>query len=123
MVVNGKQQGYEIDGKIFHCGTIVTMGFIGGKWKCVILWYLRNGVMRFSELKKMIPDITDKMLSLQLKALEQDNLINRKVTGTKPPLKVQYSLSKLGKSLIPILQEITNWGIEYGEKKGKLVDY
>ncbi len=123
MIVNGKQQGYEIDSKIFHCGTIVTMTFIGGKWKCIILWYLRNETMRFSELKKLIPDITDKMLSIQLKALENDQLIHRKVTGIKPPLKVEYSLTKLGKSLVPILQEITKWGIQYGEQNGKLIEY
>ena len=62
----------------FHCALDVTMRFIGGKWKAVVIWYLRNGKKRFSELKSHIPDITDKMLSLQLKALEQDGMVSRK---------------------------------------------
>ncbi len=122
MVIDGKTQAYKIDDKIYHCGTNVTMAYIGGKWKCVILWYLRNGKMRFSEIKRLIPDITEKMLSIQLKALEADGLIKRKVFGEKPPLKVQYSLTKLGKSLIPIIEAITNWGITFAEAKGKIID-
>ena len=81
MLVDGKQKAYEVDGKIFHCGTNVTLHFIGGKWKSIILWYLRNGEMRFSELKRLMPDITEKMLSIQLKALQADGLIKRQVFG------------------------------------------
>lgn len=123
MIVGNKQHVFKIDDKTFHCGTAITMSFIGGKWKCVILWYLRNGTMRFSEIRKLIPDITDKMLSIQLKALEDHKLLRRKVTGVKPPLKVQYSLTKTGKSLIPILKEMTNWGINYGQKNGEIIEF
>lgn len=72
MVINGKEYVYELEGQNFHCAMDVTMHFIGGKWKTVVLWYLKNGTMRFGEIKKRIPDITEKMLSIQLKALEED---------------------------------------------------
>lgn len=121
MIVDGKQKAYEVKGKIFHCGTNVTLHFIGGKWKSIILWYLRNGEMRFSELKRLMPDITEKMLSIQLKALKADGLIDRQVFGIKPPNRVEYSLSDFGKSFIPVIEKITDWGIEYAESKGKLI--
>lgn len=116
-----KEQYYKIDDELFHCGTAVTMHFIGGKWKSIILWYLRNGTLRFSAIKRLIPDITDKMLSLQLTALESDQLINRVKYGSKPPFKVEYSLTKSGYSLIPILESITKWGIKYAEKNGEIL--
>jgi DNA-binding HxlR family transcriptional regulator len=122
MIVNGKQKVYKLKKETFHCGTAITMRFIGGKWKCIILWYLRNEPKRFSELKKLIPDITEKMLSLQLKALQKDKLIKRKVYGKKPPIKVVYSLTDFGKSLLPTVEAITNWGIHLGETKGELID-
>lgn len=121
MIVDGKQKAYEVEGKIFHCGTNVTLHFIGGKWKSIILWYLRNGKMRFSELKRLMPDITEKMLSIQLKALQADGLITREVFGIKPPNRVEYSLSDFGNSFIPVIEKITDWGIEYAESKGKLI--
>lgn len=121
MLVDGKQKAYDIEGRLFHCGTNITLHFIGGKWKSVIIWYLRNGTMRFSEIKRLMPDITEKMLSLQLKALEGDGLVKRTVFGTKPPLRVEYSLSDFGESFVPVIQSITEWGIAYAEAKGKLV--
>ena len=122
MIIDGQPKAYKIEDKIFHCGTNVTMNYIGGKWKCVILWYLRKGTLRFSETKRLIPDITEKMLSIQLKALQADGLITRKVYGDKPPIVVQYSLTKLGKSLIPIIEAMTNWGIKLAETKGTIID-
>jgi DNA-binding HxlR family transcriptional regulator len=122
MIVNGQQKVYKIDDKVYHCGTDVTMSFIGGKWKCVVLWYLRHGAMRFSELKRMLPDITEKMLSIQLKALQADGLIDRTVFGEKPPISVHYSLTDFGESVIPVIEKITNWGIELAERKGKTID-
>ncbi len=122
MIVDGKQKGYEIDSAIFHCGTSVTMGLIGGKWKCIILWYLRHGPTRFSNLKRLIPDITEKMLSLQLKALQADGFVHREVLGKKPPLVVHYSLTEFGESLLPVIKHITDWGIRYAEAHGKIID-
>lgn len=121
MIVDGKQQAYRLNGQLFHCGTNVTLHYIGGKWKSIIIWYLRNGTMRFSTIKKLMPDITEKMLSIQLKALQADGIIERQVFGTKPPLKVEYSLSEFGKSFVPVIQKITDWGIDYAEAEGKLV--
>jgi len=121
MIVNGKQRAYEVEGHIFHCGTNVTLHFIGGKWKSIIIWYLRNGEMRFSTLKKLMPDITEKMLSLQLKALQADGIVDRKVFGTKPPLHVEYSLTDFGGSFVPVIEKITQWGIDYAEQNGKLI--
>lgn len=98
------------------------MNFIGGKWKGVVLWYLKNSTLRFTELKKRIPDITEKMLSIQLKALEADGLIKREVYGIKPPIKVEYSLTPFGKTLIPSLDAIAKWGRTLGSTEGKIVD-
>ena len=122
MIIEGKHKAYMIDKNIYHCGTNITMSFIGGKWKCVVLWYLRNGLLRFSELKRLIPDITEKMLSIQLKALEADGFIKRKSYGKKAPYRVSYNLTKLGESLIPVIEVITNWGIDYGNNKGDIID-
>lgn len=100
----------------------ITMNFIGGKWKSVELWYLKSGTLRFSEIKQHIPDITEKMLSIQLKSLEGDGIIKREVFGTKPPVKVEYSLTDFGKTLIPTLNAIAKWGRDLGEKEGEIVD-
>ena len=83
MIIKGKNVAYKLHGKIYHCAMDITMDYIGGKWKSVVLWYLKNGTHRFSELKKQMPDITEKMLSIQLRALEADGLIKRKVYGTQ----------------------------------------
>ena len=122
MIVKGKQKVYRLRKKEYHCGTSITMHLIGGKWKCIILWYVRNGKLRFSELKQLIPDITEKMLSIQLKALQNDALMKRSVYGKKPPIRVEYSLTKFGKTLIPVIESITNWGIHLGETEGELID-
>lgn len=122
MIVEGKHKAYKIDDRIYHCGTDITMSFIGGKWKCVVLWYLRNGSRRFSELKRLIPDITEKMLSIQLKSLQEDDLIERHSFGQKAPFRVQYQLTGFGESLIPVIEAITNWGIALGNHKGTIID-
>ncbi len=101
---------FEIDDKNFPCSTSVTMRFIGGKWKAVILIHLAKNSQRYSELRRMIPTITERTLSLQLKQLEEDGLILRKVFTEKPPLTVDYSLTEFGKSLIPLLKNIADWG-------------
>ena len=79
MIIKGKNVAYKLQGKIYHCAMDITMDYIGGKWKTVVLWYLKNGTHRFAELKRLIPDITEKMLSIQLRNLEKDGLIKRKV--------------------------------------------
>ncbi len=99
----------------------VTMNFIGGKWKTIVLWYLREKTLRFGELKKQIPDITEKMLSLQLKKLEEDGLVQR-VVFAEVPLRVEYSLTEFGQTLKPVVDAIAKWGRSLGEAEGKLVE-
>jgi DNA-binding HxlR family transcriptional regulator len=101
---------YKVNGKEYPCCTSVTMGIIGGKWKSVILFHLIESTLRYNELRSKIPNVTERTLSLQLKDLEEDGVIKRKVYTSKPPLKVEYSLTDFGKTLIPLLQSIAEWG-------------
>lgn len=101
---------YNINGKKYPCCTSVTMGIVGGKWKTVILYYLIESPLRYNELRKKMKGVTERTLSLQLKKLEEDGVIRRKVFTSNPPLKVEYSLSDFGKTLIPLLNLIAEWG-------------
>ncbi|AZA85474.1 transcriptional regulator [Chryseobacterium shandongense] len=101
---------YQIDEFKFHCEIDIAMHFMGGKWKTVVLWYLKDGKKRFNELSKHIPNITEKMLSIQLKSLEQDGIIKKEVFNSKPPLKVEYSLTEFGQTIIPLLESLARWG-------------
>lgn len=121
MLINDKEKIILLNGKEFHCAMDITMNYIGGKWKTVVLWYLRKDKKRFGELKKLIPNITEKMLSLQLKDLESDGIVRRKIYPEVPP-KVEYYLTEFGKTLIPMLEEIAKWGRGLAESKGKIVD-
>lgn len=122
MIINNHNKVYKLYGKTYHCAMDITMDYIGGKWKTVVLWYLRYEVLRFGELKKKIPDITEKMLSIQLKVLEENGLIKRTVFGEKPPIRVEYSLTDFGKTLIPTLDAIAKWGRELGQQNGELIE-
>ncbi len=101
--------------KEYPCCTSLTMGVIGGKWKTVILYHLQATQLRYSEVRKLMPTVTERTLSLQLKALEEDGLIKRTVYTSKPPLKVVYSLTDFGKTLIPVVQAIADWGDQVAE--------
>ncbi|MFY7671323.1 winged helix-turn-helix transcriptional regulator [Tenacibaculum sp. MEBiC06402] len=101
---------HKFKGKEYPCCTSLTMGIIGGKWKTVILFYLIEGKLRYSELRKKMGTVTERTLSLQLQQLQEDGVIERKVYYSKPPLKVEYSLTEFGKTLIPLLNEIAKWG-------------
>ncbi len=102
---------YCIDNKEYPCSTSLTMKYIGGKWKTAILIHLIEK-KRYSQLRKELPMVTERTISLQLKELEKDGLIFRTVHTTKPPLKVDYELTKFGKTLIPLLKAIAQWGKE-----------
>lgn len=103
----------EIGGKSYRCYFELTLSVIGGKWKPVILYRLaREGVQRFSDLKREIPEVTERMLSRQLRELERDDLVHREVYKQVPP-KVEYSLTQLGVSLIPILLSMREWGVAF----------
>lgn len=97
-------------GKEYPCCASLTMGIIGGKWKTVILYHLIDKTLRYNELRKEMPTVTERTLSLQLKRLEEDGVINRKVYASKPPLKVEYSLTEFGETLTPVIQSIADWG-------------
>ena len=101
---------YKFKGRDYPCCTSLTMGIIGGKWKTVILFHLLNGKLRYNELRKEMPTVTERTLSLQLKTLEEDGIIKREVFTSKPPLKVEYSLTDFGKTLIPLVKSIADWG-------------
>ena len=99
--------------KVFNCEKELTLSVIGGKWKMLILWHLgKEGTKRFSELKALMPGITQKMLVNQLRELQEDLIIHREVYPVVPP-KVEYSLTEQGQSLIPILEIMYKWGKNY----------
>ncbi|MCG8552381.1 MAG: helix-turn-helix transcriptional regulator [Desulfobacterales bacterium] len=101
----------------YRCFFELTLGIIGGKWKPVILFHIaREGVMRFGELKKSIPEITQRMLTKQLRELETDGLVRRKVYRQVPP-KVEYSLETAAVKLIPILLQMRDWGVAYEKEQ------
>ena len=95
-----------------NCPVEATLSLIGGKYKALILWNLANGTLRFSQLHKAISGATAKMLTQQLRELESQALIHREVFPIIPP-KVEYSLTELGKSLLPILVAMRDWGSGY----------
>jgi len=112
LLVIGVKQLSQLN-KEFNCEKELTLAIIGGKWKMLILWHLgREGTKRFGELKSLIPDITPRMLVNQLRELEEDLIVNRKVYPVVPP-KVEYSLTKEGESLMPILTAMYDWGKNY----------
>ena len=102
--------------KTDYCPVGITLDLIGGKYKALILWHLSEKTMRFSELKKHISDATPKMLTQQLRELEANAMIHREVFPVIPP-KVEYSLTDLGKSVMPVLIAMRDWGAEYLHSK------
>ena len=96
----------------YNCPVEATLDLIGGKYKALILWHLSDNILRFNEISKLIPQATPKMLTQQLRELEADQLITRTVYPVVPP-KVEYSLSSFGKSIIPVLDSMCNWGAAY----------
>lgn len=101
--------------KTFNCPVEATISLIGGKYKAIILFHLINKTLRFNELQKLIPKATPKMLTQQLRELERDGLIIRTVYPVVPP-KTEYSLSEFGKSIIPTIDAMCDWGKSYLSK-------
>ncbi len=96
----------------YLCPVEATVDVIGGKWKSVILFHLLSGKKRFGELQRLLPGVTQRMLTLQLRELEADGIVERYVYREVPP-KVEYSLTPFGKSLEPVLEQMLAWGQEY----------
>jgi DNA-binding HxlR family transcriptional regulator len=111
-------KNFENQQVLDQCPVTYTLGLIGGRWKPIILWNLMHSKQRFGMLKRNIPMITEKMLTQQLRELERDGLIRRRVYAEVPP-RVEYSLTPLGDSLRPLLDSILQWGLEHmtGEPK------
>ncbi len=108
----------EAGGKKYFCYFELALQVIGGKWKSNILYLLGNfPVLRFGEFKKKLPDVSEKMLIQQLRELEKDGMVKRKVYRQVPP-KVEYSLTELGSSLVPILLMLRDWGAHYEKESG-----
>ena len=99
-----------------HCPVSATLDLIGGKYKALILWHLSEKKLRFSELRKVVQNATPKMLTQQLRELETSHLIHREVFPVIPP-KVEYSLTETGRSLLPILVAMRDWGADYLRRK------
>lgn len=100
-----------------HCPVEATIGLIGGKYKSLILWKLTGGTLRFSQLHKEVPYATPKMLTQQLRELENNGLVKRKVFPVVPP-KVEYSLTEFGRSIRPVLEAMYAWGTVYLHDQG-----
>lgn len=96
----------------YRCAVEVTIEIAGGKWKPLIIHYLLSGTKRFGELKRLIGGVTQRSLTLQLRELETNGIINRTVFDEMPP-KVEYNLTEKGKSLSPLLIAMKMWGEEY----------
>lgn len=108
---------FTYDHKVYYNPVEFALHFIGGTWKMPILWRLNQATMRYSELKKTLPHITHKMLSSQLRDLERDELIVRKVYPVVPP-KVEYTISAKGKKVIPVIEVIREYGLAVMKEKG-----
>jgi DNA-binding HxlR family transcriptional regulator len=113
----------HVCGKSYNCEKELTLAVIGGKWKMLILWHLgKEGTKRFNELKSLMPGITQRMLVSQLRDLESDFIVHREVYPVVPP-KVEYSLTEQGKTLMPILESMYEWGKNYKDFIETTVDH
>jgi len=103
--------------KTYHCPVEAAMDVIGGKYKALILYELMSGTKRYNEIQKAVPQATPRMLSKQLKELEEDGVIKRVLYPIVPP-KTEYSLTETGKTLAPIMEALCQWGNHYFELAG-----
>ena len=107
--------------KTYACSFEFALDMVSGKWKALILWYLKDETMRYGELKKVLGKITQKMLTQTLRELEKYQLITRKVYPVVPP-KVEYTITEHGKKLIPIFEMMLEWGDDVGSQLGEVVE-
>jgi DNA-binding HxlR family transcriptional regulator len=100
------------NGREYHCPVEAALDVIGGKWKPLIIWHLGENILRFNELQKELPGVNAKMLTKQLRELEEDGVIGRKIYPEVPP-RVEYNLTDFGKTLLPVMHALCDWGITY----------
>jgi DNA-binding HxlR family transcriptional regulator len=121
MLKNGKNILLDVHQRRYYCQVELAMNLLGGKWKSVILWYLQSDTLHFTELKKRIVTISEKMLIRELRELEKAGLITRKIYPEVPP-KVEYALSEFGQTLAPLLTAVSEFGMSYATKFGQIVE-
>ncbi len=115
MIENNDFNPYPACPDAHGCPVEATLEVIGGKWKGVILYHLLSGTKRFNEFRRLMPDITQRMLTLQLRELEKDGVVHREVYKEVPP-KVAYTLTEFGYTLEPIIMLMRDWGEKYNSK-------
>lgn len=103
---------YKLNGTYYYCPVDLTLQIVGGRWKGIVIWNLREEKKRFSELKRILVTINDKMLSQVLRELEEQGVVSRKVHEVVPP-KVEYSLTQEGEKLLPIMQSMNDFGQKF----------
>jgi len=103
---------YNLNGVYYYCPVDLTLSVIGGRWKSLVFWNLRDGSKRYGELKKILVGINDKMLTQVLRELESSGIVSRKVHEVIPP-KVEYSLTNEGENLLPVMQQMSEWGSRF----------
>jgi DNA-binding HxlR family transcriptional regulator len=103
---------YKLNGAFYYCPVDLTLQIVGGRWKGIVIWNLRKRALRFSELKRALVVINDKMLSQVLKELEAQGIVSRMVYDVIPP-KVEYSLTEQGQILLPIMQAMSDYGNKF----------
>lgn len=121
MKVECESDYIKVNDKLYPCTVSLAMDFVGGKWKTVILYHLKDDYKRYNELRKEMPSVTERTLSLQLKQLEDDGLVSREVYGNKPPIKVVYGLTDFGKTFLPVLDALFGWGNQIATERGEFV--
>lgn len=105
------------NGKVYYNPVEFAMDRIGGAWKMPIIWRLRDRTMRYNELKRDIPHVSDKMLTVQLRELEADGFVERKVFAVVPP-RTEYSLTDKGRRAVPVVERIREYGLELMREAG-----
>jgi DNA-binding HxlR family transcriptional regulator len=103
---------FEIQDRSYSCPVELSLSVVGGKWTVLVLWHLRGGTRRYSEIRRAIPGITHKMLAQRLRELEADGLVHREVYPVVPP-RTEYTLTDEGERMIPALEAMQRWGVRY----------
>jgi DNA-binding HxlR family transcriptional regulator len=107
--------------KRYSCAVELTVDVVGGRWRTVVLSHLKEGVHRYGELRRLIPGISEKMLSQRLRELEADGLVSRTDLGTPATPHVEYDLTDEGRTLVPVLQALYDWGVARAERTGATI--
>jgi DNA-binding HxlR family transcriptional regulator len=97
---------------VFDCPVNATLHVIGGRWKILVIYHLADGIARFNELQRAVPGISKRVLAQQLRHLERDGIVARRVYDQSPP-RVEYSLTDFGRTLEPVMERLCEWGETY----------